>query len=405
MRRRMMVVVGVCLLAGCSGVNVKERAAALAGADVVLRVDAKGEGEKISEQFIGLSFETRKLLPDGQGKYYFRVDDAEMVGLFRSLGVKSLRIGGNTADRATVAIPTNGDLDVFYGFARAAGVKVIYNLRLKNVTDPSDDVRIVKHIMGKYADLTECFTLGNEPDFYFKEYGEYLKEYRKFSAAILEAVPGAKFCGPSTAGHPEWAASMARDVGKPELALLSLHTYPGGNGQAAGDPEHARAHILSPELDAGYQKFYDNFVPGAKEKGLGYRLEECNSLYNGGAAAISNSYASAVWALDFMYWWAGHGAEGVNFHTGTNPDVRSHVPGGNDAFWIPAGGIKLHPLSYALKTFDVGGHGEMVRVETSGVLAGSREFSGVRGAARWGGLCDDFESGGGAGVEGFEVCD
>ena len=28
----------------------------------------------------------------------------------------------------------------------------------------------------------------------------------------------------------------------------------------------------------------------------------------------SNAFASALWALDYLHWWAAHGAAGVNFH-------------------------------------------------------------------------------------------
>jgi hypothetical protein len=362
----------VLSLATCAAPPAKS-SVALPSSDVTLMPDLRAAGTPISEEFAGFSFETRKLLPDDHGRYYF--DNTEMVSLFKSLGVKSLRIGGNTADRATVAIPTNKDLDVLYAFAKAADVQVIYNLRLKNVTDPTDDIRIAKYIMSHYRNLTSCFTLGNEPDFYYDDFGAYLAQYKKFSEAILAQVPTAKFCGPSTAGKQEWAVKLADAVPRSELAFLSLHTYPGGNAQAAGSPPAARAHILSPDMETFYQGFYKNFAPELAERHLGFRLEEANSLYNGGASNISNSYASALWALDFMYWWAGHGALGVNFHTATNPDVTSHVPGGYDAFWIPAGGIKLHPISYALKTFNVGSHGEMIPLTATTALTEKPNYS------------------------------
>jgi hypothetical protein len=367
MRHLLSATIVLTLALGACAAPATTAALALPPSDVTLTPEAAAPGVAISEAFIGFSFETRKLLPDNQGRYYF--DNPEMASLFKSLGVKSLRIGGNTADRATVAIPTNKDLDVLYAFAKAADVNIIYNLRLKNVTDPTDDIRIVRYIMGHYRSRTSCFTLGNEPDFYYDDYAAYLAQYKKFSEAILAQVPSAKFCGPSTAGHQEWAVKLADDVPRSELAFLSLHTYPGGDAQAAGSPPAARAHILSPDMETFYQHYYDNFAPELAARHLGFRLEECNSLYNGGASNISNSYASALWALDFMYWWAGHGALGVNFHTGTNPDVTSHVPGGYDAFWIPAGGIKLHPISYALKTFALAAHGEIIPVSASTNLA------------------------------------
>ena len=51
-----------------------------------------------------------------------------------------------------------------------------------------------------------------------------------------------------------------------------------------------------------------SFVPQAISNALPYRLEEVNNYFNGGATNVSNTFASALWGLDFMYWWAAHGA-------------------------------------------------------------------------------------------------
>src|SRR5215475_7205919 len=56
-------------------------------------------GGVIGTNFMGLSFEVSQLSPDGNGVHYFRPDNAALVNLFQTLGVKSLRIGGNTSDR------------------------------------------------------------------------------------------------------------------------------------------------------------------------------------------------------------------------------------------------------------------------------------------------------------------
>ena len=47
--------------------------------------------------------------------------------------------------------------------------------------------------------------------------------------------------------------------------------------------------------------------------GLRYRLTESND-YLVGVPGASDAYASALWALDHLHWWAAHGAAGVNFH-------------------------------------------------------------------------------------------
>jgi hypothetical protein len=90
---------------------------------VALALDAKSPGTAIPADFSGLSFETEKILPDKNGKYYFRPDNRPLVDLFHTLGVKLLRIGGNTSDNPAVKIPTEADIDSLFAFARAADVQ------------------------------------------------------------------------------------------------------------------------------------------------------------------------------------------------------------------------------------------------------------------------------------------
>ena len=71
--------------------------------------------------------------------------------------------------------------------------------------------------------------------------------------------------------------------------------------------------MLSPAWQQIYQKYYDEFVPGVKAANMPYRLEEGNNFYNGGAKDVSDTYASAMWGLDYLYFWAAHGSQGINF--------------------------------------------------------------------------------------------
>jgi hypothetical protein len=83
--------------------------------------------------------------------------------MFRTLGIKSLRVGGNTADRDAVAIPGKADIDSLFAFASAAGVKVIYTLRL-NRADPQADADVAKYVRDHYKPALTGFALGNEPE-------------------------------------------------------------------------------------------------------------------------------------------------------------------------------------------------------------------------------------------------
>jgi len=95
-------------------------------APVTLSIEPASAGELINPEFTGLSYEVALVLPAANGVHYFRADNAPLVALFRTLGIKSLRIGGNTSDRNVRQLPAEADLASLFGFAKAAGVKVIY---------------------------------------------------------------------------------------------------------------------------------------------------------------------------------------------------------------------------------------------------------------------------------------
>ena len=73
-------------------------------------------------------------------------------------------------------------------------------------------------------------------------------------------------------------------------------------------------HMLLSEWEAKkYRQLYDKNIAPVVADGVPYRLIESND-YLGGVTNASNAFASALWALDYMHWWAAHGCAGVNFH-------------------------------------------------------------------------------------------
>jgi hypothetical protein len=114
-------------------------------------------------------------------------------------------------------------------------------------------------------------------------------------------------------------------------------------------------------MDGHYARFAANFVPAALSNGLPYRLEEANSFYDGGALDVSDTFAAALWALDYQWWWAEHGASGINFHTGDRVAARDeNKPCRYAIFWSGPGGYNVHPIGYALKMFSLGSRGRLL---------------------------------------------
>lgn len=336
---------------------------------MTVSVDAETVGAAIPDEFVGLSFEMESLFPDDQGKYYFHKENQPLIALFAVLGIKSLRVGGNTADRPNVPVPSGSDIDNLFEFARAAGVKVIYTLRLRK-GDPEVAAQIAKYIMDHYRSDLACFAIGNEPNVFTQDYSVYRDEWRKYIELITspEYAPSARFCGPSsTPGKAEWCRDFARDFGSSgRIAFIAQHAYPGGSGRRVIDPVAGREVMLSESWVKSYESFYESFVPTVSGLGLTYRIEETNNYFHGGAVDVSNTFAAALWGLDYMYWWASHGAIGLNFHTGDSVAAAdATTPCQYASFTISTGGYKVHPIGYAIKAFGLGAHGNLVPLRIS----------------------------------------
>ena len=335
-----------------------------AQAPVVITVNPVATGAEISPDFVGLSFEMQRVLPDTNGFHLFSPANKRLIATLKTLGVKSLRVGGNTADRANLPLPTHADVDNLFAFAKAADVKVIYTLRLRE-DDVFSTAAMAKYITGRYQRWLECFAIGNEPNTFSTNYETYVAGWKRY-AAIVRAptnAPDAKFCGPSVSpGHETWSRDFANDLGRSGmLALVSQHDYPGGDGRSVKNPAASRDKILSPAMEEHYAKFANVFVPAILSNALPYRLEEANSFYDGGALNVSDTYASSLWALNYMWWWAAHGASGINFHTGDTVAARIEgAPCKYAVFWTSPDGYNIHPLGYALKAFSLGSQGRLL---------------------------------------------
>jgi hypothetical protein len=89
-----------------------------AAAPIAVSVDTSKPGVEISPRMVGLSYETSLLLPDANGAHYFRPDNKPLIQLFKTLGVKVLRIGGNSVDSPKIRVPAETDVRAFFEFAR-----------------------------------------------------------------------------------------------------------------------------------------------------------------------------------------------------------------------------------------------------------------------------------------------
>lgn len=359
--------------------------AAPAAEPVIVSVKASQPGIAISDDALGLSFETSIMLPDKNGVRYFRPDNEKLITLFHTLGIKSLRIGGNSVDAPKIPIPTEDDVRALFDFAKAAGVRVIYSFRLQD-GDPASSARLAKLIFENYPESLDCFAIGNEPG-YYKDYQVYMGNWKSIRDAVVAVAPTATFAGPDQNPEPERIKKLVQDLGTPEgrLTRITQHSYPFGcsyKNPSAGwkdsgnvnllvpvDAADARQRMISPDAHKAYVDILDGMTEAVSGTKLTFRMTEVNSLWFSGLEGASDRHASALWSVDYLHWWASHGADGLNFHTGDRTGGSVNLPCRYAAFVSSADGYEVRPLSYGLKLFDLGGHGRSLPITVSGTAA------------------------------------
>lgn len=350
-------------------------------------------GNKISDDFTGLSYESAQL---GNPRF-FSGGNTELAGFIRRLGASGvLRIGGNTSeycywtpdptkpanlqnhesmrtgDKANpvafglavgpdtghkAPAPVNITPEAIHNlrdFLDACGWKLIYGLNMGTGTaeDAADEAA---RVMDAAGSKMIAFQLCNEPDLFFRngirkadyDFKQFAVEWQNFYQTIRARVPNAPFAGPDTAYNNQWLVPFAKQF-KREAVFLSQHYYAEG---PPTDPSMTIERLLRPN-----PRLQDEFV-GMKttmqESGLPFRLAETNSCYQGGKPGVSDTFASALWSADLMYQLASAGGMGINFH------------GGGYGWYTPIAGTQengflARPIYYGMLLFAQAGAGQLM---------------------------------------------
>ena len=213
----------------------------------------------------------------------------------------------------------------------------------------------------------------------------YLADWQNFANTIAAGIPAAaaKFSAPDTGAYStltdyngvSWTQLMADNLGSTgTLANVTQHIYVGGS-PGTTTPQQAIDNMLSTQWATGtaiatgpegsstytpYPWLYTNNLQPAVADGVAYRLTESDD-YLTGINGASNAFASALWALDYMHWWADHNAAGVNFHNKQWIFTDTIVPSPNPCVGT-CGNYQTAPKGYGIKAFDLGGHGYVKNV-------------------------------------------
>jgi hypothetical protein len=338
------------------------------GQEVTLTIDTQSPTYEIPADFAGVSIFTGTQVRDHKGVpgNLFSGANTQLITLFKNSGLHHLRLGATGSVNSGSRNLSHDDIDALFAFAKATDIKVIYSLHY------ADGVETAKYVWAKHRPCVDCFAFDNEPDNRLEGGSgaavgnpkDYFTTWREFAEAVVEAVPGAKFAGPDAAGRTLVKRFVAEEKDSGALALITQHTYVGGNPRKRGiDREHAIENMLSRVwVTNNYPELYRSVLKPVQQQGFRFRITELDDHVHGVTNA-SDAFVAALWALDCMHWWAAHGASGVNFQN--TEWLRT------DTFYPDAqGNYRVRPKAYGIKAFDLGsrGHVTKVSVENKGDL-------------------------------------
>jgi hypothetical protein len=373
------VVTGIAV-AGVAGVGHAADGSARVSAATATVTVRSGTGAKLTDDFIGLSFEVNLIAQAA-------LTNGNLVQYLKTLGPGVLRFGGNQVDKAywtstgekapswAATTLTPVELNRLATLATASGWKVILGVNLAH-PDPNraaDEAGFAKRILG---DSLIAIEVGNEPNYYSGNTpAKYYTNFENYRKAIAKTAPGLGLLGPS-GGSADAAVTYFQDFAKRQqanpnrnLESLSTHFYP---ACAKSTPTPTMANLLSAAYHDRIQTRVQALVDAAKPLGVKTRLTEANSLTCGGVEGVSDRYGSALWAVDQEMLVASLGVAGENFHSniarcgGPKPPGAAYTPfcAASDAD-AAAGKLIPQPEYYALRMLQEIGTGNFAPVDST----------------------------------------
>ena len=329
---------------------------------VAVTVDPSQQVGQIPDAFTGLSFEKTTLI---NSSGYFGPYNIPLNNMVHALGQGYLRAGGASVNKVYFLngiYPADSlslipyDQGQFIQFAEANGWPMIYGV----AGNPAQNgwVQPEVHYLAEtyFSNSNTTFEVGNEPDLYSLNgmrpstysYEDFKNEWSSTLVIVHEQFADAPFEGPGTSSNT-WVAAFARDRHS-SIKWLTEHYYKLGTGN---------------DTTEGIQRLLDGndeilsrvaiLKAAAAPYDLPVRITECNSVA-GDKEGVSNTFASALWGLDFMFTLAQHGVAGVNFHAGNAPSTPI-------AFL--SGPAKPNPLYYGMLLFAQATTGKKMLAVTS----------------------------------------
>jgi hypothetical protein len=358
---------GVLSATHASGAARTTATANLPNADLVT-IGSSPQGNPIHPGFVGVSLEYKTV--GGAERPGRAGADPVLAQLIRNLApgqTPVVRIGGDSTDwtwwpdrsvrrpRGTTYSLSPKWIAGARALAISAGARLILGINLE-ADEPALAAIEARHLVdGIGRARIEALEIGNEPELYnalpwyhtragvpgFGRPATYnLTDYGQEFDSFAQVLPPVALAGPST-GNSAWIAGLGQLIAAdPALRMVTFHAYalnPYGDAfrghdcsTPLGDPAHPTVPaLLAAYASQGLLQYVAPSVALAHSDGLSFRLDEMNAVTCAGTPGVSNTSASALWALDALFVLAQAGVDGVNVHTwrgseGRLFDVRRH---------------------------------------------------------------------------------
>lgn len=333
----------------------------------------------IGPRFAGLSWGKTAI---SENPRLFDASNTDLLGLFQLLGPSLLRVGGSDVDTSqwnpNGAGQTKGeiapsDVDALAAFVKATGWQILYAVNLGGAgphpatsggivctTTPQLAANEVAYAAQAFGPSLYGIEIGNEPDAYGSTYfsgttwnlSTFESLWEEFRAAILAQTPGVVITGPADAGsESSWTVPFGEAVGSSNISLLTQHYYRGD----ATLPSSTVENLIT--YDSGLVDDLNALKTAARKIGVPFRMAECNSYYTQSQSTACDSYASALWVIDFLFNCAQAGAIGANLN---NIDVSLNSPYGYAPIATSGGAVwQVRPEYYGMLLFTLAGQGSL----------------------------------------------
>ena len=316
-------------------------------------------GPVVPADFLGLSFEADSL-PTIAG--YGGAGD--LVNLMRSLGPGVMRFGGISVDTEAAwaqegAAPawahtaiTPQDLQGIAALADATGWRVLLGVTFGHY-EPAAAAQEAQTAQSLLGASLEGIAIGNEPDRYVADelrsspwsFADYLTEANAYRAAIAAVAPAVPIAGPDASSAQAVLSWVSEVAAAEHPALLTAHYYPLTRCEQYAPK---LSDLLSPVTRANESAILEQLSAIALAEKIPLRLDETNNVSCRGQPGVSDVFASALWAVDYIARAMASGVAGLNFHDLiAEPETYSPLVAG-DAQELASGALHANPEWYAL---------------------------------------------------------